>query len=445
MRFRAALASTLALVPLLAAASVGGVLAQRHELTDAVTLVAEDQARSLAVRVGSADEPRALPDGTLGGEEALAQHVAADGLVLDATGDLSGLAPLLDPPGAGRDVRTAVVRPGIEGESDRVVAVAVALPDGGGYVVAAQSLEGVDAAVASTTQLLAGGSVLVVLVVAGLTWVLTGRALRPVESMRSRAAEITGADLGSRLPDPGTGDEVSRLASTLNDMLDRLQTSAEAQRRFVADASHELRSPVATIRALHETTALSPHPDGPEGLSREVLAETVRLERLVADLLLLARADAGTPPRRSTLDLSAVVTEEAQRSRRHPVTLELPRSDVEVRGDAAALGRLLRNLLDNAERHARSTIHVRLEQGGAGAVVVVSDDGPGVPAADRERVFERFVRLDDARARDDGGSGLGLSIARQVAHEHGGDLRLDEATRGPGARLTLRLPATLDA
>ncbi|CAN5248451.1 HAMP domain-containing sensor histidine kinase [soil metagenome] len=437
VRVRAAAAAVLALAPLLTGASVAGVLAQRHQLTHAVALVAEDQARTLSTSldgVGSLGPPR------LGNEEALIQVIDTGGDVIDATGDLVGLPALV--PAPGDQPVTRVVRPGIEGESDRVVAVAVALPSEDGYVVAAQSLEAVDAATASTTQLLALGSLLVVIVVGGLTWVLTGRALKPVEDIRSRAAAITGADLGFRLPVPPTGDEVSRLAITLNDMLDRLEQSSQAQRRFVADASHELRSPIATIRVLHETATVSPHPQGPGGLTDEVLAETARLERLVSDLLMLARADGGVSPELRRIDLGAVLQAEAARVRAIAVRVTL-KDRATVLGDASGLGRLVRNLLDNAERHARSTIDVTLSATDGVVTVGVQDDGPGVGDAHRARIFERFVRLDDARSRDDGGSGLGLAIARRIAVDHGGWLTLAPTAEGAengGARFELTLP-----
>ena len=305
-------------------------------------------------------------------------------------------------------------------------------------MVAAQSLESVDAAIASTTQLLVVGSLLLVLVVTTMTWILTGRALRPVEVMRARVAEISGADLSARLSSPGTSDEVERLAETMNDMLDRLEHAAEAQRRFVADASHELRSPISTIRALHETAHLSPHPDGAAGQSREVLAETARLEHLVSDLLLLARSEADPARPVRLVDLSEVVEDELARARSMPVEQRVARGVV-VAGEATTLARLLRNLLDNAERHARSHIVVTLERAEGMVRLAVSDDGPGVPPAERERIFERFVRLDDARARDEGGTGLGLAIARRIAVEHGGTLSLDgEVSRDTsGARFVL--------
>ncbi|CAN5485583.1 HAMP domain-containing sensor histidine kinase [soil metagenome] len=445
VRSRAALAAALALIPVLAIAWVVGVLTQRHQLTQAASLVAEEQARSVAAEVArTSSATESLPASTLGGEESLVQLVDAAGTVLQATGELDGRAALVPPFADGR-AHTRVLPRAVASEEDRAVAVAVPVAGQGRYVVAAQSLESVDAATASTTQLFVVGSLLVIVVVTAMTWVLTGRALRPVETMRSRVDEISGDDISSRLPDPRTGDEIARLATTLNAMLDRLESSAQAQRRFVADASHELRSPISTIRLLHETASIAEHPDGAAGQTREVLVETARLERLVADLLLLARGDAAAAGPSERVDLAGLVRDVASRPRSVPVDLDLTPGLV-VTGDPEALSRLVGNLLDNAERHAGSAVSVVLtgRDGADGPEVVlrVRDDGAGVPTADHERIFERFVRLDEGRARDDGGTGLGLAIARQTAGDHRGTLTLDvDAALGDGACFELVLPA----
>ncbi|MFG2682729.1 sensor histidine kinase [Streptomyces sp. NPDC048392] len=270
-------------------------------------------------------------------------------------------------------------------------------------------------------------------VVAWVTWLVTRRALRPVEGIRREMAAITASeDLARRVPVPGTHDEVARLASTTNETLAALETSVERQRRFVADASHELRSPIASLRTQLEVAAAHPGLLGLDGAVRD----TVRLQRLAADLLLLARLDAGERPADARVDLAALAREAAE-----------GRTGVSVRGDAAVsaagspgqLGRVLANLLDNAQRHARSAVEVSVRRDGDRVVVGVADDGEGVPAADREQSFERFVRLDAARSRDDGGAGLGLAIARDVAVRHGGTLTVRDAPAG-GALFELRLP-----
>ncbi|CAL9451804.1 sensor histidine kinase [Streptomyces sp. enrichment culture] len=277
------------------------------------------------------------------------------------------------------------------------------------------------------------GFPLLLAVVAWVTWLVTRRALRPVEGIRREMAAITASeDLARRVPVPGTHDEVARLASTTNETLAALESSVERQRRFVADASHELRSPIASLRTQLEVAAAHPELLDLDG----AVEDTVRLQRLAADLLLLARLDAGERPADARVDLAALAREAAE-----------GRTGVSVCGDAAVrvagsrgqLGRVLANLLDNAQRHARSAVEVSVRRDGEAAVVAVADDGEGVPAADRERIFERFVRLDAARSRDDGGAGLGLAIARDVAVRHGGTLTVHDAPAG-GALFELRLP-----
>ncbi|GAB2726602.1 sensor histidine kinase [Streptomyces bullii] len=272
-------------------------------------------------------------------------------------------------------------------------------------------------------------------VVAAVTWLVTRRALRPVEGIRREMAAITASeDLARRVPEPDTHDEVARLARTTNETLAALETSVERQRRFVADASHELRSPIASLRTQLEVAAAHPELLDLDG----AVEDTVRLQRLAADLLLLARLDAGERPAPDArVNLAELAREEA--AGRTGVTVDA--EPVEVAGSRGQLGRLLANLLDNGQRHAHSTVAVTVRREGDRAVVGVADDGDGVPESDRERIFERFVRLDAARSRDDGGAGLGLAIARDVAVRHGGTLTVGEAPAG-GALFELRLPLT---
>jgi signal transduction histidine kinase len=428
VRTRTALASALVVAPVLAAASVAGVVIQRHDLTDSVTLVAREHAAAVARQLENDDTGN--EHSVAVGEEDLVQ-VVEGGQVTDASDQLTGRPPLVP-----ESSEVSTLSGLADGEEDRYIVVAAPVSGQDAYVVSARSLESVDAATASTTRLLLIGSVLVIVLVFGLTWVLTGRALRPVEGMRQRAAGITTADLSARLPSPATGDEVARLADTMNALLGRVEHAVVAQRRFVADASHELRSPIATIRILHETAHLSAHPGGPAGLSADVLREVTRLEDLVADLLLLARSES-RPPRRVRVDLVAEATALARQPRRRPVLVEGP-PQAWVHGDPRALSRVVRNLLDNADRHASTAVTVRVENTADAVRVSVADDGPGIPEGDRERIFDRFVRLDEARARDDGGSGLGLAIVRQVVSDHGGTVVVEPA--GPGATVTVTLP-----
>ncbi|MFH8372346.1 sensor histidine kinase [Streptomyces cyaneofuscatus] len=283
------------------------------------------------------------------------------------------------------------------------------------------------------------GLPLLLAVVAGVTWLVTRRALRPVEGIRREMAAITASeDLARRVPEPGSRDEIAALARTTNETLTVLEASVERQRRFVADASHELRSPIASLRTQLEVAEAHPELLDLPG----AVADTVRLQVLAADLLLLARLDAGEKPGAARLEAGALVREEvSQRTGdRIPVTVEVAEDAAyEVSGSRGQLVRVIGNLLDNAQRHAEDRVTVQVAADGSGVRVEVRDDGAGVPEDERERIFERFVRLDDARSRDDGGAGLGLAIARDVAARHGGTLTVHRAPEG-GAAFRLWLP-----
>ncbi|MYZ37717.1 MULTISPECIES: HAMP domain-containing sensor histidine kinase [unclassified Streptomyces] len=310
-------------------------------------------------------------------------------------------------------------------------------------VHAGASLAARQSAVGTAAVAMLLGLPVLLLVVGGVTWLVTRRALRPVEGIRREMAAITASeDLSRRVPEPAAHDEVARLARTTNETLTALEAAVDRQRRFVADASHELRSPIASLRTQLEVGDAYPELLDVPG----AVADTVRLQRLAADLLLLARLDAGERPGRTRLDLGALVREEVSQrtSDRIPVTVETGQG-IEVAGSRGQLARVLGNLLDNAQRHARGSVEVSVHRADDGQVVLaVTDDGSGVPEAERERIFERFVRLDSARSRDDGGAGLGLAIARDVAERHGGTLTVANSPSG-GAHFALRLPSQLAA
>ncbi|MEU8661348.1 sensor histidine kinase [Actinoplanes philippinensis] len=324
----------------------------------------------------------------------------------------------------------------------RVLAAAVQTPAGVRTVLVAESMETVDEATRAIVVALLAGMPLLALVVGVATFVFVGRTLRPVEAMTHRAATITATNLHARLPVPGSGDEIAALAATMNTMLDRIEVASAAQRRFVADASHELRSPLATI---HANADLLRAADLEESAGRSVTRihrESTRLARLVDDLLLLARVDdAALRPRRAEVDLDDLIYAARERVAVERPGLRLDGGVVPVRviGDADQLHRALRNLVDNAMRHARDRITITLGRSGDQAEIIVGNDGPDIAPPDRERIFDRFVRLDDSRARQDGGTGLGLSIAREIATLHDGALTVDDLAEGAAFRL--RLPA----
>ncbi|MFC9647905.1 sensor histidine kinase [Streptomyces sp. NPDC056937] len=328
----------------------------------------------------------------------------------------------------------------VDGRTGDYRFAAVEVTDRAGETVvvhAGASLADRQAAVNTTTVSMLLGLPVLLLVVGGVTWLVTRRAFRPVEGIRREMAAITAStDLSRRVPEPATDDEVARLARTTNETLTALEAAVERQRRFVADASHELRSPIASLRTQLEVGDAHPELLDVPG----AVADTVRLQQLAADLLLLARLDAGERPGRARFDLGAMVREEvSQRTAdRVPVTLDV-RPGLEVAGSRGQLARVLGNLLDNAQRHAHASVSASVYRSGGRVVLAVADDGSGVPEAERERIFERFVRLDDARSRDDGGAGLGLAIARDVAARHDGTLTVGRAPEG-GALFELRLP-----
>jgi signal transduction histidine kinase len=276
------------------------------------------------------------------------------------------------------------------------------------------------------------------MVLIGFTaWLATTRALRPVERIRAQAEEISARALDVRVPVPPSRDAISRLAVTLNETLDRLENSAEVQRRFIADAAHELRSPIASLRTVLEVAA--DHPDKADWLAvvRDAVTDTQRLQALAEDLLLLARLDSAQPLTASQVDVTELVTAHLTGNARVQLNTN---GSAPVQGDAKQLDRLLRNLVDNATRHASATVSVTVRSTEDSVVLEVADDGPGIPAEDRDRVFDRFTRLDEARDSDAGGAGLGLAIAREIAVRHGGTLTIGD--QQPGAVFTASFPSS---
>jgi signal transduction histidine kinase len=308
-------------------------------------------------------------------------------------------------------------------------------------VVVATSLGSVSDGTTAATLSMVVGIPIILLLVGFLVWLLVGRALRPVEAIRANVADISAGDLSRRVPEPPTDDEIGRLARTMNAMLQRLDAAARRQRRFVSDASHELRSPVAAILAMAEVAIAHPeHADWPRILG-DVRFEGERLEHLVSDLLLLAQADeGGLGTLREPVDIDELVLTEADRLRaRGAVKVDVHGvTGARALGDPRQLARVVRNLADNAERYATSQVAFALRTLPGWVELAVMDDGPGIPVADQHRVFERFTRLDESRARGAGGAGLGLAIVHEVVTAHGGSVRIEGP---PGTQIILRLPS----
>lgn len=420
----------------LVAGSIALLATLHRSLQQADDALSKSRLRDLVTLAEAGDLPAQVNAG-----DGVAQVVDATGRVRTASTNIVGKPALTSfrPPQSHPVVLALVGPDDNELEHYRLWAQRAETSQGEVTVFSGSSTESVTEAVgAARTPLLVGLPVMVAVLVLVMWW-LVGRALRPVEAIRSEVAGLTDRRLNRRVPEPGTDDEIGRLARTMNAMLDRLQEGSRRQRAFVADASHDLQSPLAAIRAEVETQ-LAEDPATAAALLRRVLAETREMEALVQNLLYLARLDDGIASPQSPVDLDDVVLEEAARLRdTTEVRLRTERvSGGPVLGNRADLRRAVRNLLENAVRHARASVDLRLSATDGVVHLVVADDGDGVPPADRERIFDRFYKADAARDRGAGGSGLGLPIARAIAEAHGGALELAEADRG--ARFELRLP-----
>ncbi|MFG1651467.1 ATP-binding protein [Micromonospora sp. NPDC049275] len=392
----------------------------------------------------------ALPDPLpVAGGQVRVQVIDAQGRIRAASIDADRLVPMVRPERLDTGHRQRLVVPaeraGLAGPV-RVVAVPAGTAADPLTVLVARSMADVRRGTHVVRTILLVAFPLLVAILAGVAWRVVGATLRPVEALRRSAEEITGRAAGGRLPVPASADEIHRLAVTLNGMLDRLESARNRQRAFVSDAAHELRSPLTNIRTeLEVAQRLADRTDWTT-VTVNLLADTERLSRLVDDLLLLARLDE-MPPARGTgpVDVGALVAEVAARYPSPPVLLVPASGPLWTAGNVAELRRVLSNLVDNAVRHARGSVILTAEPHREAAyhLVTVTDDGPGIPAADRQRVFDRFTRLDDGRARDDGGAGLGLAIVWELVRRAGGTITLTDADADDqsGLRVCLLLPA----
>jgi signal transduction histidine kinase len=416
---------------LLTAVSVLMIAVLRRQLTDNFDEGLNQRADTIAAVIATTLPSRLSVD-----EDLLVQVVDADGIVLVASTNLGGVAPITEL----RDgVRTRDDVPGRR-EQFRILVRTVESGAGRVSLIVGVNDDDVTDPVTILTRLLAGAVPVVVLALGVLTWWLTGRTLRPVEKMRVEMAEISGTNLDRRVAEPGTGDEIDRLAHTMNETLDRLESAIRRQRQFVGDASHELRSPLTRIRSELDIDLANGQPVDPERTERSVLTEVIQLQHLVEDLLQLARSDDGIPDLQlQPVDLDDIVFREARRiSERGRATVDLQdMSAAQTIGDPQQLARAIRNLLENAERHAAAGIAVILTEEDHRVRLTIRDDGAGISANDRQRIFERFTRLDDARTRDTGGTGLGLAIVRDIVERHGGSIRLDD---GLTTQFVIELP-----
>jgi signal transduction histidine kinase len=441
LRARLTVVATLLVAVALLAGTVLLLVALHRSLIATLDETARQRARDVVALVDSGQLPDPIP---VAAGTPLVQVVDADDRVVAASVGSDRLVPILlpDDVAAVRDgaVRTIggsrlglsgelrVIGEPVDAEEPQTVLVAMSVAEVEG------SLQVVRTAMIVGAPLLVGGFAMV-------CWLLVGSALRPVAALRRGAEDITTTRQAGRLPVPDADDEVRRLALTLNDMLERLERSSARQRSFVADAAHELRSPLTAIRTQLEVARAHPQQADWAQVSTHALADVERLSRLVDDLLVLARLEDGAVPPVEAVDLAHVADKIVARTVADVSLRREGDDEVIVRADVDAVQRVVANLVDNAVRYAVTTVTVDVRDGaGGGAVVSVADDGPGIPAEQRDHVFERFTRLDHARSRDAGGAGLGLAIVRELVRSQGGEVSLED--NAPGLRAVVRLPET---
>jgi signal transduction histidine kinase len=445
VRTRSTVAAALVVTLGGALASAAMLLVLYHTLRGSTQQAASARAGQLVEQLHN-DAPADLDPGLLGtdGEVGVIQVLDRRGTVVAASvgAPATPLVPQLVAPGAAEFLGR--VQTAADDGDYWVTARGADTPGGQVTVLVGGAREPVESIIATVAVLLAVGGPLLVVLVAWATYVLVGGALRPVERIRARVATISTEQLDERVPVPPTGDEIAHLAETMNEMLARLQSGHAAQRRFVSDASHELRSPLATISTALELAHHRPEMLDTALIDESLIPEARRMRGLIEDLLLLARADERQlSGRTEDVDLDDIVGAERLRLQGNSrLAVRVSIAPARVSGDARQLTRMVRNLVDNAVRHTSSVVDLHCGMRGETAVISVADDGPGIPREQRARVFDRFVRLDASRARDAGGNGLGLAIVAEVVAAHHGTIEIDDRSGG-GAFVTVTLPAAV--
>jgi signal transduction histidine kinase len=442
VRFRLTLLATAVVAAVLVLSGLGLVAVQRGLLTRGIEEALIQRADNVEPSLTRVTFGTKLP-GEGDREDSFLQLVDDSGRVIASSPNADPASAVSGPleRGAPQTISLIWAAPGNRNEF-RVLARRVNSGSGPATLVVGKNLDDVNESVRLLALSLTLAIPLVVSVLAAVLWWLVGRVLRPVESIRAEAASIQGTELDRRLPVPDSHDEISRLSRTINAMLDRLEHATERQRQFVADASHELRSPLTRIRTDLEVGITHPDAADPPTLYRSLLADAIQLQELVDDLLFLARSDAGVIRRPIVpVDLDDLVLAEASRlSERGRVGVDISAvSAGRTCGDVKELARAIRNLASNAERYATTAVRFELREQDGLSRLVVADDGPGIPAEHHTRVFERFTRMDEARSRDAGGSGLGLAIVHDIVTRHGGAIAI-MSSDGEGARFVVTLP-----
>ena len=449
--------AALGLLVAIAAADLLLFTALRISLTRSVDATARQGAAGVVALIDANRLPYPVPVAP----DVTIQVLDAAGRISDVSPGTDRLVPLLSPAQAAASAATGgvvMLNGPAYGLPSQLRATAMRA-SGGNIVIAAVPYGSVSGSLSVVAKALLFGTPLLFVLFTGAIWLAVGSTLRPIALLRRGASRVTATGVPSDLPVPNARDEVRSLAVTLNDMLSRLATAQQRQRDLVSDTAHELRSPIASIRTQLEVALDHPSGQDWESTARDVHADVLRLSRLAEDLLLLARLDEragvagpGAEPRPAgPVDLAGLSELVAARyaAARVPVIVAEPAGPCLVAGDRDAVDRLLVNLIDNAVRYAKSQVTVTVCREDPWGVLAVTDDGPGIPAADLERVFDRFARLDDARSRDGdegegAGAGLGLAIVRATAQAYGGTAHLepaDAAASPPGLHAVVRLPA----
>lgn len=451
IRFRTTLTTTLVTGVMLVLGALVLMFVLGNKLRDNLDATIENQAADRAQLLDAGADPQSLVSTRQA--ESLVWIGTPNGEVIALGGNYRIVGP---PPdltiGGGRTVNLVLEEQqenGLAELEETEVTLAVAQASDGTLVAVGSELETVTKTTNEVRNLLAIGLPFLLALVAMVSYRATGRTLAPVAEIRGTAEAIGAGPIDRRVPVPGTDDEVQRLAITVNDMLDRLDAQRQAQRRFTADASHELKSPVANMRAVVETADID-SPQWSETRTR-LVAESERLAAIVDNLLFMAVSDEteGVPAFTETVHVDDILFDEAELlAARGKVRVDINGvQPCETIGDADQLRRMLRNLIQNAERYASSTVAVSCHEHTGDPsneavhgeiLIAVSDDGPGVPLEQREKIFERFGRAESARDRRSGGTGLGLAIARAIAERHMGAIAVSQADNG-GACFTVRL------
>jgi len=432
--------ATATAVLVVAAALIIGGLTMLVLLQKSLVATAEVAARGEATEVAAQINDQGLAEGrhfveSAGDTGQYVQLLDPQGSVIASSIPAAAAAPLTGlRPDAGQMLIQDVHELPSLGNDDEFLVVATGVRhDGALYTVAVAVTTQVEAnTVATVSWFVLGATPLLLALVGIAVWMLVGRSLRQVEKIRGQVAMISARRLDGRVEVPHTADEIQALAQTMNSMLERLEAADLEQRRFVSDASHELRSPLATLSAGVEIAAADPSGRTWDEMKSVLAGETARMRYLVENLLTLAKAnDGGLRLDKADVDLDDVLNDEIVRLRStsgHRIVARL--EPARITGDARRVAQVVRNVLDNADRHAKSVVSIEVHNAETQAMITIDNDGPPVPAADRERIFERFVRLDESRSRERGGSGLGLAIAAAVMAAHDGSITASEAPGG---------------